>query len=214
MEAKNIYNLIILDESGSMTTIEHQAVSAINETIQGVRKAQKANPEQNYFISLVVFEGEGVKGVRTVRDRVPVENIENIKQEEYQPGSFTPLYDAMGISIKALSKVTRKEDPVLVTIITDGMENSSEKYSASAIKRLVSNKREAGWTFAYIGANQDAVEVARELEIRNALNFEASEEGTKRMGKVLRESTGCFFEEQSRRSMADLDGFFQDKRKK
>lgn len=78
MEAKNIYNLIILDESGSMTAIEHQAVSAMNKTIQGVRIAQKANPEQNYFISLVVFEGDGPEGVRTVRDRVPVESIEDI----------------------------------------------------------------------------------------------------------------------------------------
>lgn len=51
----------------------------MNETIQGVRNAQKANPEQNYFISLLVFEGDGVKGVRTVRDRVSVENIEDIK---------------------------------------------------------------------------------------------------------------------------------------
>lgn len=52
MEAKNIYNLIILDKSGSMTAIERQAVSAMNETIQGVRNAQSANPEQNHFISL------------------------------------------------------------------------------------------------------------------------------------------------------------------
>jgi uncharacterized protein YegL len=62
METKNIYNLIILDESGSMSSIERQAVSAINETFQSVRNAQKQNPNQNYFISLVVFEGDGVKG--------------------------------------------------------------------------------------------------------------------------------------------------------
>jgi len=134
METKNIYNLIILDESGSMSSIERQAVSAINETIQGVRNAQKANPQQNYFISLVVFEGEGVKGVRTVRDRVPVENIEDIRQEEYRPGACTPLYDAMGVAISNLRKATRKEDPVLVTIITDGMENSSIMISISLCK--------------------------------------------------------------------------------
>ena len=42
-ENKNIYNLIILDESGSMSSIERQAVSAINETFQSVRNAQKQN---------------------------------------------------------------------------------------------------------------------------------------------------------------------------
>ena len=82
MEAKNIYNLIILDESGSMSSIQRQAVSSMNETFQSVRNAQKANPENNYYVSLVVFEGHGVRGVRTVRDRVPVEKIEDFRQEE------------------------------------------------------------------------------------------------------------------------------------
>lgn len=211
MEAKNIYNLIILDESGSMTAIERQAVSAMNETIQGIRKAQKTNPDQNYFVTLVVFEGDGMKGVRTVRDRVPVENVEDIKQEEYVPGACTPLYDAMGLSITNLSKVTKKDDPVLVTIITDGMENSSSEYSGSDIKHLVSKKRESGWTFAYIGANQDAVEVARELDIKNALNFDASEEGTEEMGSILAESTVMFNMAAPKCCMADSDGFFKKK---
>ena len=193
METKNIYNLIILDESGSMSAIERQAVSAMNETFAGIRKAQKTNPEQNYFVSLVVFEGDGVKGVRTVRDRVPVENIKDIRPEEYNPGACTPLYDAMGLAINNLSNVTKPGDPVLVTIITDGMENSSTEYSGRAIKELVSRKRESGWTFAYIGANQDAVEVARELDIRNALNFEATEDGTTEMGEILAESTIAYF---------------------
>jgi len=213
METKNIYNLIILDESGSMTNIERQAVSAMNETIQGVRKAQRANPEQNFFISLVVFEGNGMSGVRTVRDRVPVENIEDIKQEEYRPGACTPLYDAMGYAINNLKKVTKKEDPVLVTIITDGMENSSEEYSGRAIKDLVSKQRECGWTFAYIGANQDAVEVARELEIKNALNFEATEEGTKEMGNILANSTLMFSIRSTKEDMADMGEFFDVKDK-
>ena len=183
--SNNIYNLIILDESGSMTSIARQAVSAMNETFQTIRNAAKANPESNYFVSLVVFEGEGVKGVRTVRERVPVEKIEDIRQEEYRPGSCTPLYDAMGVAISSLDKVIRKDDPVLVTVITDGMENSSEEYSGTAIKKLVGDKREAGWTFAYIGANQDAIEVARELSINNALNFEADAEGTRKMSRKM-----------------------------
>lgn len=213
METKNIYNLIILDESGSMSSIERQAVSAVNETIQGVRNAQKANPQQNYYISLVVFEGDGVKGVKTVRDRVPVENINDIRPKEYRPGSCTPLYDAMGLSINALDRNTKKNDMVLVTIITDGMENSSSEYSDATIKGLVSRKRESGWTFAYIGANQDAIEVARELEIKNALNFEASEEGTEEMGNILAESTKMYCMAAPCGCLDDADGFFERKPK-
>ncbi len=211
METKNIYNLIILDESGSMCSIERQAVSAINETFQGIRNARKANPEQNYFISLVVFEGSGVSGVRTLRDRVSIENIEDIKPEEYCPGACTPLYDAMGIAINDLRKVTKESDPVLVTIITDGMENSSEEYSGMAIKKLVSEQRESGWTFAYIGANQDAVEVARELDIKNALNFDATAEGTEEMGNILVESTIHYCCAAPSVRMEDFGEFFKEK---
>jgi uncharacterized protein YegL len=214
METKNIYNLIILDESGSMSAIERQAVSAMNETFQGIRNASKANPEQNFFVSLVVFEGSGVKGVRTVRDRIPVENIKDISQEEYRPGDCTPLYDAMGVAISSLSKVTKDGDPVLVTVITDGMENASEEYSGKAIKELVSRKREKGWTFAYIGANQDAVEVARELDIRNALNFEATEAGTKRMGRKLADATALYCKNVADSECCrDMENFFENEEK-
>ena len=38
---QRVFNLIILDESGSMTTIEKQAVDGVNETVQTIRAAQK-----------------------------------------------------------------------------------------------------------------------------------------------------------------------------
>ena len=36
-----IFNLLILDESGSMSSIEKQAVDSVNETLQSVRAAQE-----------------------------------------------------------------------------------------------------------------------------------------------------------------------------
>ena len=214
METKNIYNLIILDESGSMSNIERQAVSAVNETIQSVRKAQEENPGQNYHLSLYVFSGHGMEGVRMVRDRVPVENIDDFLMGEYGPNGCTPLYDAMGTGISHLKASTRKGDPVLVTIITDGMENSSREYSQTAIQHIVSERRKEGWTFAYIGANQDAVEVARDLNIKNALNFEATEEGTLEMGATLADSTLHFCCMAPSCAADDADGFFDVKKKK
>ena len=43
MEKKsiNVYNLLIIDESGSMHSIYDQALSGINETLNGIRNAQK-----------------------------------------------------------------------------------------------------------------------------------------------------------------------------
>ena len=38
---KKIYNLIILDESGSMRSIKPQAISGLNETLQTIKDAQE-----------------------------------------------------------------------------------------------------------------------------------------------------------------------------
>ena len=174
----NVYNLILLDESGSMSSIWRQALDGINETLNGIRKTQDEYPSQHQYVSIVTFEGNGVRGVKTLRDRIPVENIQNLKDDDYRPGGCTPLYDAMGLSLNYLQHCVRDDDVVLVTIITDGYENSSNEYSGQAIKALVEKLREKGWTFAYIGANQDAVEVAKGLNIDNAMNFDATPQGT------------------------------------
>ena len=174
----NVYNLILLDESGSMNSIWRQALDGINETLNGIRKTQDEYPSQHQYVSIVTFEGNGVRGVKTLRDRIPVENIQNLKDDDYRPGGCTPLYDAMGLSLNYLQHCVRDEDVVLVTIITDGYENSSNEYSGQAIKTLVEKLRGRGWTFAYIGANQDAVEVAKGLNIDNAMNFDATPQGT------------------------------------
>ena len=174
----NVYNLILLDESGSMSSIWRQALDGINETLNGIRKTQDEYPSQHQYVSIVTFEGNGVRGVKTLRDRIPVENIQNLKDDDYRPGGCTPLYDAMGLSLNYLQHCVRDDDVVLVTIITDGYENSSNEYSGQAIKTLVEKLRGRGWTFAYIGANQDAVEVAKGLNIDNAMNFDATPQGT------------------------------------
>ena len=82
--------------------------------------------------------------------------------------------DAVDKQIKAIEDVA-----VVVTIITDGYENASKEYNGSSIKALVETLRKEGWTFTYMGANQDSMEVAMSMSIRNARNFDYSSEGTR-----------------------------------
>ena len=180
-KATNIYNVIILDESGSMSSIYEQALQGMNEALNGIRKNQEAFPAQKHFVSIVTFEGNGIKGIKPRRDREPVEKVADFTKEDYRPGGCTPLYDAMGKTLNDLEPKVQEGDKVFVTIITDGYENSSEEYSGKVVKKLVNRLRGKGWVFAYIGANQDAVEVARDLNIDNSLNFDATPEGTVRM---------------------------------
>ena len=171
---QKVFNLIILDESGSMEMIEKQAVSGLNETLQTISNAQREHAEQQHYVSFVTFN---TNGIRTVMDRKEVEAGKTLKWTDYQPDACTPLFDAMGQSINRLKKHVTEEDVVLVTIITDGMENASREYDGRAIKKLVSEMKERGWVFAYIGTNQDVDAVADSMGIRSRMNYEYSQTG-------------------------------------
>jgi len=176
-----IYNLIILDKSGSMNSIAKAAISGFNETVGGIRSAQERfNDTQEHFVSLMVFcDCEK----RLIYDKVPVADVKELTSNDYRPCCCTPLYDAMGISINALfNDIKDKEDATaVVTVITDGLENASKEYSGNAIKALVERmKDKEGWSFAYIGANQDVNAVSQSLSINEAIAFDYNEEGTRK----------------------------------
>ena len=173
-----IYNLIVLDKSGSMSTIAKAAISGFNETVGSIRSAQERyNETQEHFVSLMLFCG---CEKTMLYDMTPSAEVKELTSKEYRPCCNTPLYDAMGLAINALYKAIKdKEDATaVVTIITDGMENSSREYSGKAIKALVERmKDEEGWNFAYIGTNQDVEEVSGRLSIDNHMSFADDEEG-------------------------------------
>ena len=217
MEAQNntqeitkIYNLIILDESGSMHRIYTQALDGANETIQTIRAAQEAADDQKQFLTFVTFDSGNKVPVRTIIDTLPITEVKDLTEADYKPHGSTPLFDAMGQSLTELERKVQEGDSVLVTVITDGMENSSREYNGSMIKEMVSRLRAKGWTFVYIGANQDAVKVARTLDIENAMNFSANEEDTRRMWKDYHSSKDMYYEKVRRAKMRG-DRLFEDK---
>ena len=192
---QKIFNLIILDESGSMSTIEKQAISGLNETFQTIRNAQKEHLEQQHFISFVTFNSARI---RSVMNRQKVESDKNLKWTDYKPNECTPLFDAMGQSLNELKNHVSAEDVVLVTIITDGYENASIEYSGHDIKRLVSELKEKGWVFAYIGTNQDVDAVADDMGIRSRMSYKYSEIGARCMFAEERRSKRTFYDMLSR----------------
>ncbi|MBR3564840.1 MAG: VWA domain-containing protein [Paludibacteraceae bacterium] len=173
-EKTHIFNLIILDESGSMHKIEEAARSGCNEVLGTIRKAAEDNAEIEQNVTLVFFDD-------TMRYIYKHEKIDNVKDidREYCPRACTALYDAMGISLTALEKEVDKYDDAigLVTVITDGQENSSREYSGKEVYDLVGRLREKGWTFAFMGANQDVMETAKRLNIKNTREFEYTNSG-------------------------------------
>ena len=189
-EVKTIYNLIIMDESGSMKSIEKEAIDSVNETIQSIRSAQKKYANQTHHVTLVTFNDY----VKTICDRVRVEDVTEMNGMSYNPSGCTALYDAMGISLNALRPFVKDNDQVLVTIVTDGYENASKEYNGKAIKILVNELKSEGWVFAYVGANQDVEAVAAKISITNVMNFDATSHGTIVMSSKLASARSRLFD--------------------
>ena len=176
---KRVFNMIIVDESGSMCVIKPQALAGINETIDTVKKMQKMHPEMEQRISLLTFDSCH----KTFKyDNVRAESAHRLGIKDYNPGGGTPLYDAIGIAISKLNAQTSERDNVLVTIITDGEENCSQEYNLRMIKTLISKMKKQGWTFSLIGTdNLDVEGMAGSMNIDNHLAFTQDAKGTKEM---------------------------------
>lgn len=187
---QKIYNLIVLDASGSMYSIRNEAIAGVVETVQTIRTAQKDNVNQEHLFSLVVFNG---KGIATVYDRMPIDKVPDLDANDYQPTDNTPLYDAMGNAITNLQRYINEDDNVLVTVITDGYENSSVEWNHQRVFQLVEDLKKKNWLFTYIGANQDALKVAKGMGIDHSMNYMSDAEGTKAMFRKERLSRKAFY---------------------
>lgn len=182
-----IYNVVILDKSGSMTSIRKQAVDSVNETIGCIRSMRKKNAQQEQFVTLVAFCGCEQK---VIYENTPIEMVNDITPADYEPCCMTPLYDAIGNVCTRLHTTVKGDESasVAVTIITDGYENASREFSAKAIKALIEAYKQEGWMFAYIGADHDVESVAFSLSIDNTMAWSKTEEGTVEMTQKVNES--------------------------
>lgn len=187
---RRVHNLIILDESGSMISIYRPTLSGVNETLQTIRDAQKEYRNQEQYVSLITFD---TGHYNKIYSNTPADYTKDIKKSQYRPNGGTPLFDAMGRAINELRPNVAKGDVVLVTILTDGEENSSCEYNAVSIKNLVEAMKEEGWVFTYIGANQVVERVAASMAIDNYCSFEADEECTDAMFENERTHRKAFF---------------------
>ena len=167
---------ILLDKSGSMSSIQSATREGLNGYLNTLREDNKNTDE--VLVSITVFDTVSVYGgswsnrlenrIVTIFDMVPLSEIPEITEEHYRPDGGTPLYDAIGETIsrtdEALLGVKGKPD-VLFVIITDGEDLHSSQLTDKDAKCLIEEKQGAGWTPIYLGANQDAWAVSGKLGI-------------------------------------------------
>ena len=177
----NITELVfILDRSGSMAGFEADTIGGFNATIEKQKKQ-----DGKVYVSTVLFDNES----EVINDRVDIDEIRPMTENEYQVGGCTALLDAIGGSIHHIGnihKYARPEDVpehTVFVITTDGMENASHRYSSQEIKSKIKRQTEKyGWEFIFLAANIDAVETAESIGIRRerAANYRQTKEGVGR----------------------------------
>ena len=200
-----VYNLVILDKSGSMESIRTEAINGYNETLGSIKSTQlKFLETQEHYVSLAAFCDCGID---MIYDMTPIKDADKLTKEKYDPCCCTPLFDAIGKTVKSLKKKIANVDDaaVLVTIITDGYENSSKEWDAKGVSKLIDECKEEGWMFSFIGAGEDVVKVATTISITNTMVWENTSEGTKKMFDIENDARAeycCRLEEPRYRLMS------------
>ena len=170
--------VFILDRSGSMAGLEADTIGGFNSLV-----AKQKKESGQALISTVLFDDKS----EVLHDRVPLDQIGVMTDEEYYVRGCTALLDAVGGAIHHIGNVhkyARVEDrpnKTLFIITTDGMENSSTRYTYDKVKAMIERqKNKYGWEFLFLGANIDAVSVADRFGIdkHHAANYHADEVGT------------------------------------
>lgn len=145
--------VLVVDESGSMMHRKPATISAINEFLD--TQKQSPNPA---WVTMTFFD---TTKIRTPISGEDLAKVSNLTDKDYNPSGGTPLYDAIGKTVREIEKRREKvksEDrpAVLFIIVTDGEENSSQEFTKDGITSLIAEKEKDGWTFVYIGAQRDA----------------------------------------------------------
>jgi hypothetical protein len=208
-----VFNLIILDASGSMLPIQQTIINTFNELIQSIQASEQRGPDIPLWIKLVRFNGNGIHEITPVS---PAKDAVLLNTDNYQPSHFTPLYDAIGISVTKLQAFLEQRESyrVLVTIITDGEENRSTEYTALSIQHLVTSLEEQGWLFTYMGANHQVKRVADLLKISAYRQFDASDKGMIDSMLDFNHARERFVDSIRNRVMFDKSTFFEARKKK
>ncbi|MDQ0229002.1 vWA domain-containing protein [Metabacillus malikii] len=178
MTKESIELVFILDKSGSMAGLEPDTIGGFNAMLH---KQQKAEGEA--YVTTVLFNHH----YELIHDRININAISPMTEDEYRVGGSTALLDAIGSTIQKIVNVQKytieeqRAHKVMFVITTDGMENASQEYTARKIKQMVRHQKEKyGWEFIFLGANIDSISTAAQFGINEdfAVNYHADNLGT------------------------------------
>lgn len=179
---------VVLDKSGSMAAIKSDTIGGFNTFLKGQQETAKdfdtftfvqfsGDSGFNRVTAAPFYSHVGVAEPTSqiynfVYKNARIKDAKELTDKTFVPSGGTPLLDTLGDTImdlgKHLDNLPEEEKPsrVVFVIITDGEENTSKRYSKTAIKNLISEQSKTWkWEFVFLGANQDAIVEARNYGI-------------------------------------------------
>jgi Mg-chelatase subunit ChlD len=198
----------VLDSSGSMDVIKDDIISGFN----GFLDDQRAD-DGVATVTLYEFDAH----VECVFRGRPLKDAPRLSEGTYVPGGSTALHDAIYTAVtetdSRVSEADTTPDNVVIVVFTDGKENASETPRDRVREEVKSRRRELGWEFLFIGANQDAALTAetmgmtRDRSLRMAHSGEgaraAFESTSEQVRNVRREGRTDGFTDADRRRQED-----------
>jgi hypothetical protein len=169
----------VLDRSGSMECCQQAAIAGFNQFLDDQQKTEGLAK-----LTLVLFDDEYLVAVSSV----PAQEVVPLADDTYQPRGCTALLDAIGKTVDdlglRLAALAEKDRPgqVIVAILTDGLENASQRFNWKEIAGKIKHQTDTyKWIFLFLGANQDAIATAANLSIaaNNAASYVADTAGSR-----------------------------------
>lgn len=184
------YVAMVLDKSGSMEYLSQQAIGVFNAVIESLKENSLKNKVETY-LTLIRFDTKVVVDYEN-KDVRFVEKIES-----FPCSGMTALFDSVAEAIFSLKKKKAgKDDAYLIYVVTDGQENSSEKFrkGIGMTDLLVKTHREGNWTITFqVPPHTTSVLVGFGIPTDNIREWESTEAGLKQVEVVTSAAIGNYF---------------------
>jgi Mg-chelatase subunit ChlD len=206
-----VHIYFLLDRSGSMESIRSDVIGGFNAFL-----AEQQQTAGECVMTLAQFDTQSPLEVLT--DALPIARVRPLSAATFVPRAGTPLYDAMGhcianATIRAELRDANDEpaEDILFVTFTDGQENSSREYDRQQIFSLVKTREDRGWTFVYLGANQDAYDEGGKVGYAagSSQPYLADAEGTAMAFRSVSQAATGFRGKGTHRRRAENTEFFE-----
>ncbi len=197
---------LLIDKSGSMESVKSDTIGGINSFLD-----EQSKVEGKCKVSLYQFDDQ----YEITYENADITIAPRLNTENYKTRGWTALLDAIGKTINNigdnLSKLNSKDRPskVILVIESDGQENHSKEFTKSQIEKMIKHQTEKyNWSIVFLGANMDAISVAKSYGINanSTITYSATSIGKHNLYNSLSDNMTKF------RSSSDSYSFSQKDR--